>query len=329
MRLARLALILGLPLAFLLGGKPVQALTIVPPSVEYSVNPGDVIRETIKLFNGSTTTERVYASTANFSARGENGDPDFDFTSVVGGTSTWIDLPPGLLSIAPNDSLRIPYTITVPKDAEPGGHYAAIFFGNEPAPQLESGQVAIQNLLGSLVILRVNGEVKEGARVVSFAPTGGKKSVSSLPVSVDLRIENTGNVHVRPEGTITIKNMFGRKTASVVINDVRGAVLPDSIRNFSSTWQKETAKLEEKGFFKTVSHQWNNFALGTYTITAAATYGSGNPLAATTKVTVFPWQLLLVELMIVVAVLLILIIGIRRYNSMIIGRVSAQPPKRR
>lgn len=325
LRLSLAALVI--PLLFI--AKPAKALTIVPPSLEYSVNPGDVIPATIKLFNGSQNTETVYASTSNFTAKGEAGEPDFDLNATPTDIATWIDYPQGPLTIAPNDNLRIPVTIRVPKNAEPGGHYAAVFFGNDPSKtDKDGGQVAIRSLLGSLVIVRVAGDVREAATVASFATENGKTTVDTLPATFALRIKNNGNVHIRPQGTLVIKNMFGGETAKLAINEVNGAVLPNSIRDFSTTWSK-TNKVG-KGFFGKVGQQWSNFALGSYTATATVTYGENKQsLVSTAKLTVFPWQLLLVIIVIVAFIAFIFLFGVRRYNAAIIRNATKSPLNRK
>lgn len=310
-------------------GRPAKALTIVPPSLEYTANPGDVIPATIKLFNGSQTVETVYASVSNFTAKGEQGEPDFDLTSTPTDIATWIDYPKGPLTIQPNDNLRIPVSITIPKNAEPGGHYAAVFFGNDPSKNNENGgQVAIRSLLGSLVIVRVAGDVREAASVSSFETSNKKTSTDSLPATFDLRIKNTGNVHIRPQGTIVIKNMFGGETARIAVNEVNGAVLPNSIRDFAVTWTKNGKT--GKGFFGKVSQQWNNFALGSYTATATVNYGDAKQsLVSTAHLTVFPWQLLIVLLIVLAVIFFIFFVGLKQYNAAIIRNATRSSANRK
>ena len=61
------------------------------------------------------------------------------------------------------------------------------------------------------------------------------KSVYGTPFTVDfnIRVSNSGNVHIRPLGGITIKNMFGKEVANVDFNSGFASILPNSIRKFS------------------------------------------------------------------------------------------------
>lgn len=329
-RLTRISLVLAVAaLAVTISVQSSRALTIVPPTLDYTLKPGDVKEGKIKLYNESTTdTVTVFGTTSNFTAKDETGEPDFDLQDVPTGAAAWVETAKGAITIKPNERLEIPFTITVPKDAEPGGHYVSLFYGTDPSLKPEDGgQVTVRSLLGALIIMRVEGLVRESASVASFQARGGT-TLTRLPATFDLRIQNDGNVHIRPQGTILIKNLFGGQTETISINDANGAVLPNSIRLFDSLWKKEGAtSTDQPGFFGEISQQWSNFAFGPYTATATLNYGtSKQALVATTKVTIFPWQLLLVELLVLIILILIIVFGLRRYNQTIIRQAQQMPP---
>ena len=114
-----LALLLKLPSA--------SALTITPVRFEISGNPGDTLRGEILLINETDTAETYYSTFSNFEAQGESGSPAF--VEPKEGLGTWIGTELDSVFLAPRQQKIIPFTITVPKDAEPGGHFAVIFWG--------------------------------------------------------------------------------------------------------------------------------------------------------------------------------------------------------
>lgn len=309
--------------------RPAEALTLVPPSIEFSAQPGQTIDQgKIKLFNEEQDPISVFTSISNFTAKDEAGNPNFDFEETLTDLADWIDVGGGPFTLQPGDKIEIPFSIKVPADAEPGGHYASIFFGTDPSIKPEDGgQVSIRSLLGSLIILRVAGDVREQAAVASFEPAG-KTTLSHLPVTLDLRLQNQGNVHFRPQGKIVIKNLFGGESTQITLNEANGAVLPDSIRKFSTTWFKHDQIDEGGNFFTQLASEWRNFALGPYTATATISYGQSNiTLTANTKFTVIPWRVLTVGALIIALVIFFLVFGIRRYNRAIINRAQhKQPP---
>lgn len=303
-----------------LNGRAASALTLVPPSLEFGATAGETLRTSIKLYNEGLETVNLFTSTANFSAQDEQGTPNFDFDHPNQGLAGWITTDPTQLTLAAGERREVAVTVNVPSTAEPGGHYAAVFFGTQP-PATKGGQVGVVSKVGTLVILRIEGTINEAASVKEFSIVGGKKSFVHPPVSFRLRIQNTGNVHVRPSGTIEIKNMFGGQTASLVVNPSGGAVLPDSIRQFQVDWKKDAG--DPQGFFNHLKTEWRHFGLGAYTAQATITYGSSpRTLIASTSYTLFPWHLLLVELAAAILVVWLLTFGVKRYNDMIVRRAQ-------
>jgi len=297
------------------------ALSLVPPSIEYDLQPGQTQQAQIKLYNETDNGVILYSSVASFGAKDENGAPDFTFAETPTGLASWIDYPKGALNLPANGKMELTVTISVPKDAEPGGHYAGVFFGNQ-LPKTTGNQVSIQSLLGSLVIIRVAGDVREAATVAQLGLDGGKTTLTRLPATLFARIQNTGNVHVRPEGTIQIKNMFGKNSANLTINDLSGAVLPNSIRRFDAVWGN-TSATENKGFISEIAAEWKNFRLGTYTATVNLAYGqSKQTLTGTVKFTIIPWRLLLVEFLVLAGLIILIVFGLKRYNAAIINRAE-------
>lgn len=307
-----------------------QALSLVPPSLEFKAAPGEVVTDKIKLYNEQEQAVTVTPSTANFSAKDETGQPAFSFDAPTADLSSWISLDVAPLTIKPGDRATVSFTITVPTNAEPGGYYAGIFFASG-APL--DGQVALQSKLAALVILSVSGDIQESAALAEIGIANGQTRFSRLPTSFYARIQNSGNVHVRPEGSITITNMFSKKTAVVPFNEAKGAVLPKSIRRFEETWSKNNDSASSGGFWSEIRAEWQNFALGSYTATYAITYGqTQQSLGGNLTFTVFPWRLLLVEFLVLVVVVILLVIGARRYNRAIIRRAQSKqstPPANR
>ncbi|MBI2984858.1 MAG: hypothetical protein HYY50_04515 [Candidatus Kerfeldbacteria bacterium] len=304
-----------------------QAISIVPPSLEFGVQPGQTVKTSIKLYNEEDRAYALFSSVSNFTAYGEEGEPTFDFAEQRSDLAGWIDVGAGPYTLKPGDRIEVPIEINVPPEAEPGGHYASVFFGTEPSPKQEGGgQVAVRSLVGTLIILRVEGQVQESGSILEFKPTGSK-SKSRLPVDLLLRIRNDGNVHFRPKGTVIVRNIFGGESARLTANDTNGAVLPDSVRRFEVTWQKPDSKDQSGNFFSEFGAEWRNFGFGPYTATATVMYGQSDlTLQATTQFTIIPWRVLLMVLVVLVILILILTVGLKRYNAAVIRHAQQKPP---
>ncbi len=309
-----------------------QAITLVPPSLEYVAKPGETVDGIMKLINEESETKTLYVSTANFTAKGETGTPDFQFDVPNSNLASWITVETQEVALESQRTQQVPFTITVPETAEPGGYYAGIFFGTQP-PTVSGTGIGIGAKVGTLIILKVEGETFESATIEEFGFDVPKTKFNRLPLNFVLRVKNAGNVHVRPTGTLTVRNMLGGESVSLPINQTQGAVLPNSIRRFEAFWKKQTDIQERGNFFQEFSREWKNFGLGNYTATVNLDYGlQKQVLTASTSFTIFPWRVLLVSLFVLVLIILLLIFLIRQYNAMIVRHAmrgkNGNPPGR-
>ena len=171
--------------------------------------------------------------------------------------------------------------------------------------------------------MRVEGNIREAGNITDFSVT--KTGVySRLPVSFNALFRNEGNVHVRPTGEVTVRNVLGGTSVVLSVNEALGAVLPSSERRFTTTWEKEPNRATAGNFFQEVGAEWNNFAFGPYTATVNLKYGlsNDNVVTQTVRFVVIPWQLLLVILLAIILVVLLTVWGVRRYNRWIIRRAE-------
>jgi hypothetical protein len=303
-----------------------QALTLIPPSLEIALTPGQPTTTIIKLFNESQNKLELYTEVRSFTAKGETGQPDFDFTSEQTGLSTWIEVEKGPIVLESGQRREILVKFSPPVDADPGGHYATVFFSTTPPDQ---GQVRISSKLGTLLLAKVAGAVEEEGSVSEFGLTSGHQTFSRLPVDFYLKFSNTGNVHLRPTGTISITNMFGKETAEVEVNASRGATLPDSIRKYEATWEKAEVKAATgswlSDFFREYANEKNNFALGRYTAKLSLNIGSSNVQdTASVAFWVIPWHIIIVWGVVAVLLIILLVVLMKKYNAWIVKKAGSE-----
>lgn len=317
-------------LFFGLSVEPAQALT-VNPRLEYDADPGSTIHSTIQILNDERQTRTFYLRSENFNSEDEAGTPSF--TTRQEDLATWIKTP-DVITLGPGQAMNLPLEIAVPKNAEPGGHYAAVFFLSQP-PSSDKSQsdVGIESRLGSLILLRVSGDFVQDASILEFNTTGGKKFFTGLPIQFYYRFQNTGDDHQKPLGDIVIKDIFGRTVKIIPANTNDGSVLPKSIRRFVSVWTErkgplnqgaimdmpETPKLK---FWEAAKYEWHNFAFGRYTATLKVVYGTKQLKSDRAEMVfyIIPWQLLCILIPAGLILLVLLRYGIKYYNLYIVSR---------
>jgi hypothetical protein len=261
---AGLLFIIGLFIALMLFPLKVMAqetvgLTIVPPKLELFANPGETINESIRLTNDSILPQTYGIVVEDFRATGEEGQVVLEESGTeLYSLQSWINLSAPGIVVQPGEEIIYPFAINIPKDAEPGGHYASILFQIGGAEEIP-GITAVRSRVGALILLRISGDVREDSQIEDFsAPKFSQKG----PIDFTLRVKNNGTTHIRPNGTIIVTNKLGKKVAELPLTGFN--VFPGAIRKMDTTWEKENL-------------------FGIYTATLVATYGQQNlPLTAST-----------------------------------------------
>ncbi len=318
------ALVIMAILSLFFVSKNAYALTLSPVRMEIRGNPGETVKEKMVLTNESEGTTTYYSSFSNFEASGESGNPSFvDAKNDLG---SWMSAD-NAVTINANSSKTVYFSIKIPSDAEPGGHFAAIFWGLAPN---KPGAVSIGARTGLLVLLSVNGDVKENAGLIDFSVKDKKIWHTTLPVSFTYRFKNDGGDRVKPVGKITMHDILYIPEDKINANPSEGNILPSSTRRFDITWVKNPRDQDYVApsgvfskFFDEALYEWHNYAFGPYFAKLNLLYGtSGTRITKTVFFFVFPWQLLICLFIII----MIIWWGgkklIKRYNQHIIRKAS-------
>lgn len=304
---------LFLGLFFLVPQQYAHALTLSPVKAELSGDPGQTINAEVELYNEQAEPKTFYTSFENFEPSGEDGSPKF-----VGGRTglaTWLQAGT-VVTLEPGERKVVPYTVTIPSSAEPGGYFAAVFFGGQNPEVTEGGEVSVGGKLGTLILLRVRGDIVENAGLTDFMTAEGKRFFAGLPIDFTYRITNSGADRIVPTGDIRITNTFGMTAETLVVNEKAGSILPNSARRFQASWGGIPA---QGSFFEAVKLQWENLRFGWYTAHARVVWGEENTQAAARyDFFIIPWQLSIVS----VLILGLLVLLLRKYNSWIVSRAQ-------
>ncbi len=237
-----------------------MSFTVIPPFFQLPLNPGESWNSTIKVVNSNNFDLDLYANLMNFKATGEDGQGTFvpitgqDEAVNQNSLAQWVTITKDPVHAGKESRVEIPFSVHIPKNAPPGGHYAAILIGTKPPQkQAVSGPtVQIATYISTLLFIRVSGDVVEKGDIREFS--SDRTFYQNSKASFSLRFENTGNVHLQPQGDITIYNMWGKERGRIEINQNTefGYVLPKTLRNFKFTWNGEDS-LFEIGRYKAVA----------------------------------------------------------------------------
>lgn len=292
-----------------------QTLSVSPTLFEMQANTGQAWTSYVRVINVNDYAITVYPQPVNFAPLGEDGRGDLIpiFAEETQGQTLaeWITVPSDPVVIPPQATAEVALQVNVPSDAAPGGHYAAILIGTKPPIDAQTpAQVQTAQFVTALFFVRVAGDVKEIGNIREF--TTAKNIVQTPSIALDMRFENTGNVHIQPQGDIKIFNMWGKERGVIPINHQThfGNVLPNSIRKFSFTWTGDTALYD----------------IGRYKAIATLGYGDTSKqfVTSTTYFWVIPYTTILVTLLVLFLTIKIGLWLIRRYIERMLALSGVQ-----
>jgi hypothetical protein len=280
-----------------------QSFQISPPTSNYAANKGTTVNGTMKVTNLTGAPLTVNVGKQNFVANGEEGQIELvNNADPLYSLAPWFNIATPQLNIPGRGTVELHYSIAIPPNAEPGGRYGSITFSSIP-PTLAPGQsgAAVQQTIGSIIFLRINGPAHEQLNVEQFSSGTGSSTTNwvtktlfpSGPVDFLTRIKDTGNVHEKPTGTVTVKNMLGLTVAKLPLDS--HFVIPQSIRRWYNTW-------DPKGL-----------QIGRYTATLTATYAGNKTLTATTSFLIFPVKTAIIILVILIFLFFVIWRGRKRF----------------
>ncbi len=265
-----------------------RTFTVSPPSLKFTLKPGDKTEKTIKVTNQSSEALEFIITTEDYIVTNNAGTPELLPPGTLPdnryAASTWAAVIPDTFSIDPGKSFTTSLYLQIPGNAGPGGHYFAVAVRPTSNGKLTTSGASVNTVIGSLVYLTVAGKIKENARIISFsAPAFSEYG----PIRFTTEIHNFGDAHISPRAAVEVKDLFGRKTYSFALDNLN--IFPGTSRVYKNSW-------ETKWLF------------GRYRASLAGYFGQNNqyPLTASFVFWVIPYKL-------IAALLLAIVIGLVLY----------------
>jgi hypothetical protein len=221
---------------------PAYDVTVSPIFLDLSANPGDTITTKVRIRNNTTSPIPVKVGVEKLTGD-LNGNLSLQ-QAKNDYTLSWFKFDNTSVTTAPLEWTDVPFTINIPKDAAYGYYWTITFTQDTSGTNAKSG-VALTGAAGVPVLLKVNkaGTVTQG-KIKSL--TLDSNFYEYPPIKFLTNFENTGNVHIRPTGSIFISDWLGRQVAILNVNEGQGTILPGAARQFESTWDDSFITVEPK-----------------------------------------------------------------------------------
>lgn len=264
---------------------------VEPGKTEIILNPGEHVIKQITITNRINKTANFVLTAEDLVGTDDSQQPVRLLGNEKGPYSIKDFIKPEIttFSLKFGEQITIPVDISVPINVEPRGYYGALIVTNNPDVGPDGNPVEVQgntrlvSRIGSIMLVKINGEGIQEATLANFKTIGPKKLVyTKLPEGFEVALKNTGTVHLVPYGTVTIKNIFGRTIDILPINAYFS--LPDATRYIEIPWDKE-------------------FGFGRYTAFLNLNKGYNNEyVEAKIAFWVLPWKILAMVFLIIVII---------------------------
>lgn len=214
-------------------------ITLIPAMIEEAADPGGTLTQILKITNESEVDKEYFLYTKNIKGVNAGGAPLFaeENSEKTGFELTdWLVIQTEPLKVPAFSTVELPISINVPLDATPGSHFGGVFVSVEP-PKLREIGAGVGYEVASIISIRISGDIIDTARIRSLSTD--KLLYGTKDVQFTARIENQGNILIRPRGPLTITSVFGGKPEVMTVNENLAGVFPGTARDINFTWSAE------------------------------------------------------------------------------------------
>ncbi|WOX24458.1 WxL protein peptidoglycan domain-containing protein [Streptomyces solicathayae] len=212
------------------------------PYFYLSADAGSSVTDKVTVSNKTAgpLTFRLYGADAYNTAR-DGGFAVRTRGEKQTGAGAWIRPANDRVTVPARSRVTVPFTLSVPADAEPGDHPGAVVALDERIASGGDGSVAVgvQRAVGARVYLRVNGPTVPALSVedVTLAQdrplVPGTRESSAL---VSYTLHNRGNVTLNPRVALRAEGVFGRTLLDRNLARIPSELLPRQKIRLTERW---------------------------------------------------------------------------------------------
>ena len=261
----------------LIGNVEVGDFVVGPGRSELTLQPGETKTFTLSVSNRISDDRAFKLEVADIGGTADGSSALQVIEDERGPYSIldYISFPEDTIILKLGERARIPITVSVPANAEPGGYYGSILVSTvqvSAATDPAAPRNPIIARVGSHVFLTVAGEQEVGGQVLGMNTLPSSWWYEGGPITFGISYENTGSLHTNAYGQLSIKNLLNEEVGYIEIDP--WFILPKSIRTREIAWDRE-------------------FMFGRYTAVASINRGYED-IVDEVSVTfwVLPWKLL-------------------------------------
>ena len=208
--------------------------SVTPMLIEHSVEPRDMLEETVKITNTSGRKLRIFP-TVNQITLGEGGEiKSFVPPSMSDNTTSitsWISVTRGRVEINPGETIKIPLNITVNPNAVAGEYHA--FIGFAEGSKRDEAEALVMEGRAPGVVMRLSLVEKRSEYLRLNRFVINRFVTNHADATVSFELENVGGLPITPTGEIIFYDSRGVEIAAVTVNDEKKSIQANDTAKFS------------------------------------------------------------------------------------------------
>lgn len=201
----------------------------------YTLKPGEVKEAKVDVINQSDqpVEVKIYPVDAVTTKDGAFAPQPEDRKRVDVGA--WTSMSVSEISLKPNETKVVDFTIKVPENVEVGDHMGAIIVQGKEVPEAKEGTaMQVVTRVGARIYLTVPGEIIKELEFKDFS-----YKIEEGQVVFYLVLTNKGNVRILSKGEIEIKDKSGKVVDKIKITERE--VFPKGTIVLPIKWEKTMA----------------------------------------------------------------------------------------
>jgi hypothetical protein len=206
-----------------------QDITLSPTSVSQVIKPGATYNGSFQVIDQGQTGYNFQIYGTPYHVSGENYTPDFTPIPNAPNVISWFKFSISSSHINPGQSIKVNYTISLPKDTLPGAYFA-VAFAQTNYPKVPN-TITLNERVGTIFYLQAAGPVVQKGELLTWQSGIFQES----PITSIIRLEDSGALNYPATIQVNVKDIFGQSKYS--LHTIK-QVLPQTIRRVTISWDK-------------------------------------------------------------------------------------------
>ena len=197
-------------------GQRRDGIALAPARFELEMEPGSEATVVVNLDYHTARPDaqpsRILATLNDWNLTAQGELEFFKAGTRAGSASPWLVYSPGEVLVEPGKTHSIRVTVTVPKDAAPGDHLAALVVEQRPETirlNMNERQMLLRYRMAALFYIKIPRLTREGS-LINLKAAANDEGVLVTPT-----LKNAGNSVVRPLAALAIHEAAGKLVAQV------------------------------------------------------------------------------------------------------------------